>query len=192
MEKPSPTRRCLAILCYAAAGLLAAGAWRDYNNPNGWLQNGRFEVTRLSRLKTIMTQAPETLITANTRVEIHLSHRQLILFQNDQVRLKALVAIGQADWQTPLGNFTVQDMRTDPIWRHPITKEAVGPGPDNPLGSRWIGFWVEGPYHIGIHGTNQETLIGEAVSHGCVRMLEKDIQALYSHIKVGTPIVVKP
>jgi|GEM_PF-794230 murein L,D-transpeptidase YcbB/YkuD len=192
MEKPSPTRRCLAILCYAAAGLLAAGAWRDYNNPNGWLQNGRFEVTRLSHLKTIMTQAPETLITANTRVEIHLSQRQLILFQNDQVRLKAPVAIGQADWQTPLGNFTVQDMRTDPTWRHPITKEAVGPGPDNPLGSRWIGFLVEGPYHIGIHGTNQETLIGEAVSHGCVRMLEKDIQALYSHIKVGTPIVVKP
>jgi lipoprotein-anchoring transpeptidase ErfK/SrfK len=51
---------------------------------------------------------------------------------------------------------------------------------------------VQDNYHIGIHGTNQETLIGEAVSHGCVRMFEADIQTLYSHLKVGTPIKVMP
>ncbi|NJL47003.1 MAG: L,D-transpeptidase [Leptolyngbyaceae cyanobacterium SM2_5_2] len=192
MEKPSPIRRCLVIVCYGAAGLLATGAWRDYSNPNGWLQKGRFEVTRLTRLQTLMTQAPDTLVTANTRIEIYLVQRRLVLYQNDQILLTAPVAVGQAEWQTPVGQFTVQDMRTNPIWRHPITKEAVGPGPENPLGSRWIGFLVEGPYHIGIHGTNQETLIGEAVSHGCVRMLERDIRSLYSHVKVGTPVVVKP
>ncbi|NJL45993.1 MAG: L,D-transpeptidase [Leptolyngbyaceae cyanobacterium SM2_3_12] len=83
-------------------------------------------------------------------------------------------------------------MREEPIWQHPITDEAVLPGPSNPLGTRWIGFLVQGDYHIGIHGTNQATLIGEAVSHGCVRMLNQDIQTLYSHVKLGTPVIVNP
>jgi lipoprotein-anchoring transpeptidase ErfK/SrfK len=131
-------------------------------------------------------------MTANTRVVISLSRRRLTLYQNGQVLDEFPVAIGQNEWETPTGDFAVRDMRTAPTWQHPITKEAIGPGPSNPLGSRWIGFLVEGQYHIGIHGTNQETLIGEAVSHGCVRMLDKDIQALYSHLRLGTPIKVLP
>lgn len=192
MEKPSAVRRCGILICYGAAGLLAAGAWRDYYYPNGWNPDASFQPMRLARLTRPLRQAPAGLLTANTRIEVSLQAREIRLYQNDQVILQAPVAVGQDGWQTPIGEFTVRDMRVDPVWRHPITHEPVGPGPANPLGSRWIGFWVEGEYHIGIHGTNQETLIGEAVSHGCVRMLEKDIQALYDHIQLGTPVSVKP
>jgi lipoprotein-anchoring transpeptidase ErfK/SrfK len=191
MDAPSPLKRCLMVLCYGAAGLLAAGAWQDQVNAR-WRFEEPFVSTRLVRLATVITQAPDTLMTANTRVVISLSRRRLTLYQNDEVRGEFTVAIGQDDWETPAGDFAIRDMRTDPVWQHPITKEAIGPGPSNPLGSRWIGFLVEGQYHIGIHGTNQETLIGEAVSHGCVRMLEADIHTLYSHVKVGTPIKVVP
>lgn len=191
MDAPSPLKRCLVVLCYVAAGLLAAGAWQDQVSSR-WRFEEPLASTRLARLSTVMTQAPDTLMTANTRVVISLSRRRLTLYQNDEVREEFTVAIGQDDWETPTGEFAIRDMRTDPVWQHPITKEAVGPGPGNPLGSRWIGFLVEGQYHIGIHGTNQETLIGEAVSHGCVRMLEADIHTLYSHVKVGTPIKVMP
>lgn len=191
MDAPAPLNRCLMVLCYGAAGLLAAATWQDQANSR-WQFEAPFERTRLARLTPIITQAPETLITANTRLVISLSQRRLTLYQNDGVRDEFPVAIGQDDWETPIGEFAVRDMRTDPVWQHPITKEAVGPGPSNPLGSRWIGFALQGRYHIGIHGTNQETLIGEAVSHGCVRMLEEDIHALYSHIKIGTPIQVVP
>jgi lipoprotein-anchoring transpeptidase ErfK/SrfK len=121
-----------------------------------------------------------------------LSQRRLTLYQNSQVLLRAPIAIGQADWRTPSGDFAVQTMQMNPVWQQPITKQAILPGPNNPLGSRWIGFLVKQGYHIGIHGTNQETLIGEAVSHGCVRMLDKDIRKLYDHIRIGTPISVKP
>lgn len=191
MDALSPLNRCLMVLCYAAAGLLATGAWRDQVNSR-WQFETPFERTRLARLAPVMTQAPENLMTANTRVVISLSRRRLTLYQNDSALDEFPVAIGQDEWQTPTGQFAVRDMRTDPVWQHPITKEAVGPGPSNPLGSRWIGFWQQGQYHIGIHGTNQETLIGEAVSHGCVRMLEKDVHTLYDHVKAGTPIQVVP
>ncbi|NMF84292.1 L,D-transpeptidase [Nodosilinea sp. P-1105] len=191
METPSPLNRCAVVLCYVAAGFLAAGTWRDYvANPNPVGQP--FQRYSLTRLTTMLSHAPTTLITANTRIEINLSQRQLILYQNDMVQAEFPVAIGQDDWQTPLGDFAVRDMRVDPVWRHPITKEAVQSGPTNPLGSRWIGFATDGDYHIGIHGTNQEDSIGEAVSHGCVRMFDHDIQSLYSRVTVGTPIIVKP
>ncbi|TVP68981.1 MAG: L,D-transpeptidase [Leptolyngbya sp. LCM1.Bin17] len=192
METPSPLNRCAVVLCYAAAGFLAAGTWRDYvANPNQ--QVGQpFQRNSLTRLTTMLSHAPTTLITANTRIEISLSQRQLVLYQNETVQAEFPVAIGQDEWQTPVGEFVVRDMRVDPVWRHPITQEAVQSGPTNPLGSRWIGFAIEGEYHIGIHGTNQEDSIGEAVSHGCVRMFDHDIQSLYSRVTVGTPLVVKP
>ncbi|MEL7333315.1 MAG: L,D-transpeptidase, partial [Cyanobacteria bacterium J06560_2] len=70
------------------------------------------------------------------------------------------------------------------------TKEEIPPGPDNPLGDRWIGFWSNGEAQIGFHGTNQEELIGEAVSHGCVRMRNRDIKKLYELVEIGTPVEV--
>lgn len=41
-----------------------------------------------------------------------------------------------------------------------------------------------------IHGTNQETSIGDAVSHGCVRMYNDDVATLYSIVPVGTPVYI--
>ena len=41
-----------------------------------------------------------------------------------------------------------------------------------------------------IHGTNQETSVGEAVSHGCVRMYNEDVARLYAAVPVGTPVYI--
>jgi lipoprotein-anchoring transpeptidase ErfK/SrfK len=41
-----------------------------------------------------------------------------------------------------------------------------------------------------IHGTNQPEYIGEAISSGCIRMLNEDVIDLYHRVKVGTPVVV--
>lgn len=102
------------------------------------------------------------------------------------------VAVGHDDWQTPVGNFKVINRLENPAWQHPITKEAIAPGPENPLGTRWIGFWSDGQAQIGFHGTNQEELIGEAVSHGCVRMKNQDIEKLYQQVDVDTSVKVVP
>jgi lipoprotein-anchoring transpeptidase ErfK/SrfK len=180
------------VLCYLSAGILAAGSWRDFMASGDGQFQQPFQRLRLERYQTHLTQAPEILETANLQIVIYLGQRRLVLLQNSQVLKDFPVAIGQDDWQTPVGTFRVQSMREDPRWQHPITKESIGPGPDNPLGTRWIGFMEEGDFFIGIHGTNQDTLIGQAVSHGCVRMFNQDVQALYDKVKLGTPVVVKP
>jgi lipoprotein-anchoring transpeptidase ErfK/SrfK len=60
-------------------------------------------------------------------------------------------------------------------------------GPANPLGARalYIGSTL---YRI--HGTNQPWTIGEAVSSGCIRMANEDVQHLYEQVAVGTKVVV--
>lgn len=192
MVSQSPINRCAMVLCFVAAGFLAAATCRDYVNLYTWRPEDGFRSSRSQRLLLMLTQAPDLLAAENIHLEISLSQRRLKVYRHDTLLQEFPVAVGKDDWETPTGYFAVTDMKTDPIWQHPITKAAIPPGPTNPLGARWIGFTTEDDYPVGIHGTNQDSLIGAAVSHGCVRMLNSDIQALYSLTKIGTPIVVKP
>jgi len=124
------------------------------------------------------------------RLILSLEERHLNVVREGKPTIRYEVAVGQADWQTPTGNFAVMSKIENPAWQHPITKEEIPPGPDNPLGNRWIGFWSNGEAQIGFHGTNQEELIGEAVSHGCVRMRNRDIKHLYNLVEIGTTVEV--
>jgi lipoprotein-anchoring transpeptidase ErfK/SrfK len=55
-----------------------------------------------------------------------------------------------------------------------------------------VGFWSDGNNVIGFHGTPEEALIGQAVSHGCVRMRNADVAEFFDRVQVGTPVVVEP
>ena len=44
---------------------------------------------------------------------------------------------------------------------------------------------------IYIHGTNHEESIGEPASHGCIRMRNADVAALFEEVRIGTPVVIK-
>ncbi len=123
---------------------------------------------------------------------LDLSERQLYGYQGDLQVVTYPVAVGRADWETPTGEFAVLQRQQHPTWQHPFTGELVPPGPDNPLGDRWIGFWANDQHAIGFHGTPDEHLIGQAVSHGCVRMRNADIVELYDRIRLGTRVIVQP
>ncbi|ADZ68890.1 L,D-transpeptidase [Polymorphum gilvum] len=60
-------------------------------------------------------------------------------------------------------------------------------GPKNPMGARalYLGNTI---YRI--HGTNEDWSIGQAVSSGCIRMLNEDVEHLYERVKIGTKVVV--
>lgn len=216
MRRQPPIARCFIALCFSAAVTLAAFEWRN-PFPNsvmtlssapqmdadavidiegeganaGQKTLGRFEqarrwqpLGRSQRAEALAEASPvELILSLDLRVlEVRVPGEAPVLYE---------VAVGQADWQTPTGEFAVTSKLENPAWQHPITKEEIPPGPENPLGTHWIGFWSDGQAQIGFHGTNQEELIGEAVSHGCVRMRNKDIQALYEHVNVGTSVIVK-
>ncbi|MEW6498050.1 MAG: L,D-transpeptidase [Cyanobacteriota bacterium] len=134
---------------------------------------------------------PKTL-SNGVHLVIKLSDRRVYLYQNRKLEVSYPIAVGKAGWETPTGNYKVMDMEPSPVWEHPWTGEVILEGPKNPLGARWIGFWTDGVNSIGFHGTPAEELVGQAVSHGCVRMRNQDVMALYDQVKMGTPVTVKP
>ncbi|XFA72914.1 L,D-transpeptidase [Thermosynechococcaceae cyanobacterium Okahandja] len=128
---------------------------------------------------------------APLRLEISLSRRQITLYQGP-VRLRTYpVAVGRPGWETPVGQFQIQEMIRDPAWKNPFNGSVIAGGhPRNPLGRRWIGFWSDGKNWIGLHGTPNPDSIGHAISHGCVRMHNRDIEELFEKVRLGIPVIV--
>ena len=108
------------------------------------------------------------------------------------------VAVGRQGYETPTGRFAVTHKLEHPDfvqfdWNEPSRViRRVPPGPENPLGERWIGFTTAYGWEIGFHGTPNPELLGKAVSHGCVRMRNRDVVRMYDLIDVGTPVIVEP
>lgn len=196
--------QCFTILCLSAAAALVYIEWRDPFDlrPQAGAVNFGSSVGNAIRLPTEAPRirrrwfwdAPQSeTVAVDTpyRVVVNLTNRQVELYEGE-TQLKAYdAAIGQDEWQTPTGQFTVLQMQKNPAWEHPITGEVIEPGADNPLGTHWVGFWQGDGTQIGFHGTNQEDLIGQAVSHGCVRMRNDDIADLYQYLQLGVPVEVR-
>ncbi len=83
------------------------------------------------------------------------------------------------DWHPP----------TEMIERQPYLPRFMAGGESNPLGARALYL---GKTLYRIHGTNQPSTIGTFVSSGCIRLVNEDIEDLYSRVQVGTRVVVLP
>jgi lipoprotein-anchoring transpeptidase ErfK/SrfK len=96
------------------------------------------------------------------------------------------VAVGSKKHPTPMGRFAVRHIVWNPDWNPPDApwargKKALPAGhPDNPMKMVKI-FFNEPDYYI--HGTDDEESIGEAASHGCIRMTESDAAALARYLQ---------
>ena len=150
---------------------------------------------------------PPALVPGRTVVLLR-GKRTLLVLEDGQELRRFPVAVGMPGWETPVGQFAVIEKRANPEWKHPATGEVVPAGPANPLGSRWIGFLhdchgrsgfngqqhleVKGCVSSGFHGTPNRGSVGRAVSHGCVRLFEENVQELYELVQVGTLVTVLP
>lgn len=122
----------------------------------------------------------------NLKISINLAARSLAVYEgNKKIRLYP-IGPGKASTPTPTGYYKVQYMEKNPSWVSPHDGTVIPSGPDCPLGYRWIGF--NGNY--GIHGTNRPETVGGYVSDGCVRMREKEVEALYDLVAVNTPVEI--
>lgn len=134
----------------------------------------------------------------STVLVLDRSAREVALFRSfEQVRSWP-VAVGAPDSPTPTGQFTIGAKRFEPTWVNPAPDRwgrdlpaRMGPGPDNPLGSRALN-WNDASGRdtlIRFHGTPNEGSIGSATSNGCVRMFNADVEELYDLVSTGTVVV---
>jgi len=121
-------------------------------------------------------------------IVIDKSTFSLILYKGQEILKIYPIAIGAVESETPVGRFEIINKVTDPVWYW--EGKAISPykkNKNNQLGTRWIG--ISEP-HYGIHGNNDPSSIGKAISHGCIRMHNKDIEELADIVPIGTPVVI--
>jgi L,D-transpeptidase ErfK/SrfK len=130
-------------------------------------------------------------------IVINVAQRLLFFFQEDGTVRAFPVAVGRPDWPTPRGRFEIAVKEVDPDWDVPISIQEemahkgqpvltkVPPGPDNPLGNRWLGLSIPA---VGIHGTNHPSSIYGFTTHGCIRVHPDDILVLFDLVSVGTRV----
>jgi len=117
------------------------------------------------------------------RIVVSLTDRKIALIEDGHVVKIYPIAVGKTSTPSPSGSFHIVSRVVKPAWYQP--GKVVGPGPANPLGTRWMGIGYKG---YGIHGTNRPRSIGKAASHGCIRMRNQDVEDLFARVEVGDPV----
>lgn len=129
------------------------------------------------------------LAQATERVVVDLSARRLVRFREGRRVARLRVAIGKAATPTPPGRFFV--------WARIGTGRPSGPYGSYVLGlsgfSEAIEPWTEWPGQprLAIHGTDDPTDAGHAVSNGCIRVLNRLLRVLHD-VPMGTPVRIRP
>lgn len=117
------------------------------------------------------------------RLIVNIAARQVVLVEDGKVVKMYPVAVGKHSTPSPSGNFHIASHVANPTYSH--DGKVVGPGPSNPVGTRWMGLGFKG---YGIHGTNHPESIGHASSHGCIRMRNHDVEELFELVRVGDEV----
>ncbi len=125
------------------------------------------------------------------RIVVNRGERRLYYYKDGGLVRTYRVAVGQAGYPTPPGNWSVVNRQYMPRWVNPGSDWAkdmpkvIPPGYNNPLGVRALALNATA---ILIHGTSDYGSIGSAASHGCIRMRNSDIVNFYPLIGVGVPV----
>jgi hypothetical protein len=144
-------------------------------------------------LKVTLIQPEKTRENWGKTITVVRSERQMWLWNGPKLEVTYPVAVGTPGHPTPLGNWKVVDKVKNPVWHNPHAPwsmgmpETLGPGASAPLGTRAI--YLDAP-GIRFHGTSNSGSVGTAASHGCMRMIRHDIEALYPLVPIGIPVFI--
>ncbi len=116
---------------------------------------------------------------------LSIRDRKLALMEDGGVVKVYDVAVGKSSTPSPTGEMKITNKVVDPTYYH--KGAVVKPGKSNPLGNRWMGLSETG---YGIHGTNVQSSIGKAASHGCFRMRKHDVEELFTLVNVGDVVEI--
>ena len=142
------------------------------------------------------SERPGTII-----VDTRSRHLYFVLPDQEAIEYRIATGVEAYAWS---GRATVGQMKEWPTWmptasimeRWPEFRAYIAHGPlegrwDNPLGARAL-YLFQGNHDTlyRIHGTNEPSEIGQAVSSGCIRMRDMDAIDLYNRVHIGTPVLV--
>jgi lipoprotein-anchoring transpeptidase ErfK/SrfK len=145
------------------------------------------------------TAIPRETVTYNSRyapgtILVDTRERRMYFVLSSTQAIRYGVGVGRPGFEWS-GTKAVTRKAEWPTWtpppqmlrRRPDLPRFMKGGPDNPLGARAL-YLGSSLYRI--HGSNEPETIGQAVSSGCIRMLNDDVIDLYERAKVGTRVVV--
>jgi len=149
-------------------------------------------IKRINRLDGDLIHPGQDLkiVTGEVRLEVRKSTFSLAVYVNDVWTKEYIIGIGKND-KTPEGDFVIANRIENPPW---FWKGEVIPAGDerNILGTRWMGFKNKpGLTGFGIHGTTQPESVPGAVSMGCIRMRNRDVEDLFDLVPMGTRVVIR-
>ena len=120
-----------------------------------------------------------------TRLVVDLERLTATLLRDGKSIFHAAVGVGRPEWPTPTGEFVIRNRlsRFSSPFYGPL---AFGTSARSSV----LTDWPAGGF-VGIHGTNQPELLPGRVSHGCIRMRNRDIVQLARLMPVGTPVTIR-
>jgi len=140
------------------------------------------------RLRTVPILVPEEPVRILVRKS---AHELWVLLGEVPVRVIP-VGLGM-NGRTPEGAFEIEELLPRPDYWPPGGKRVPFGHPDNPLGTRWMGFKdTPDAQGFGIHGTSDPRSIGKDLSQGCVRLVNADVEALFTWVVPGTRVEIRP
>jgi lipoprotein-anchoring transpeptidase ErfK/SrfK len=142
---------------------------------------------------------PREIVTYNSRyapgtVLVDTRERRLYFIMPNNRAVRYGVGVGRPGFEWS-GTKTVTRKAEWPTWtpppqmlrRRPDLPRFMPGGPENPMGARALYL---GSSLFRIHGSNEPETIGQAVSSGCIRMVNDDVIDLYERVRVGARVVV--
>lgn len=140
--------------------------------------------------KVILDTIPEEMRKLEWFIVINKTKKILTVYNKGEIYKKYPVALGKHNTPTPDHKFTIINKAKNPRWggMGGIYRPIEGGATNNPLGKRWLGLSTEKYRGYGIHGNSSPYSIGQYVSHGCIRMINQDVEELYEYIPVKTKV----
>ncbi|MGH9072294.1 MAG: L,D-transpeptidase, partial [Acidimicrobiales bacterium] len=125
-----------------------------------------------------------TLASDNVTVLVQLSQHQVTVMRNGSTVDTIPVAVGDSSGPTPTGNFYVTEVIKVPANQPFFGPYAFGLSAFSNVYHSFDG----GPGQTAMHGTDQPSLIGQNVSHGCIRMSNASATRMANEVPLGTPV----
>ncbi len=194
----SATAVLLATSALAFDGGSSSGLMRGPTAANAQAQQASLSTELNRAVAPTRVLVPDPTEEKPGTITIDTKNRYLYLSLEGGKAMRYDVGVGREGfgWQ---GRAHIGRRAEWPSWTPPaamlkrrpdLPKTMVG-GIDNPLGARAMYLYNNhGDTMYRIHGTNEPDTIGQAVSSGCIRLLNEDIVDLYERVKIGATVVV--